>query len=267
MIRGFIGVLQVLIGLLLASNSVAAPSQAPDVESALAFSQTAVGSRLPDYQLTGSDGRALRIAQFRGKPLLVQFIYTSCSQACPVSVKYLERGVRAARDALGEDAFSVVTVGFNLPFDTPQAMAAFANRHGISDARWHFAASDGPTITDMTRALGFSWYETPKGFDHIAQVSVIDAQGRVYRQVYGEQIDVPLLVGPLKELVTGQQAQSNDWRSFIEKVRLFCTVYDSASGSYRLDYSLFVEIIIGATILAAVGFMFAGEWRKNARRR
>jgi len=260
-------VFKVVLVLLLASSAAAAPVRAPDVDSALAFSQSVVGSKLADYELTDGDGEVLRISQFRGKPLLVQFIYTSCSQACPVSVKYLERGVRAARDTLGEDAFTTVTVGFNLPFDTPQAMAAFAKRHGISDASWHFAAGDASTVSDMTRALGFSWYSTPKGFDHITQVSVLDAQGRIYRQVYGEQIDVPLLVEPLKELITGQQSQANDWRSFVEKVRLFCTVYDSTSGRYRFDYSLFLEIIIGATILGAVGLMFAGEWRKNARRR
>lgn len=249
------------------STAAAAPAPAPDMDKALAFSQAVVGSQLDDHQLIDSNGRQLHLSEFRGKPLLVQFIYTSCSQACPVSVKYLERGVRAARDALGENAFSAISVGFNVPFDTPQAMAAFAKRHGISDPHWHFAAGDARTIEDLTRSLGFTWYATPKGFDHIAQVSVLDSRGRVYRQVYGEQIDVPLLVEPLKQLVTGQQAESDGWRSFIEEVRLFCTVYDSASGRYRFDYSLFLQIIIGATVLGTVGFMIAVEWRKNSHGR
>lgn len=259
--------LAVVVGL--AGAAVAAPDMnvaaAPDMKRALALSQAVLGARLPDFELVDSSGRALRLSQFRGKPLLIQFVYTSCSQACPVSVEYLHRGVRAARDALGEDAFSVMTVGFNQPFDTPEAMGAFARRHGISLPRWHFAASDAATLKEMTRALGFTWFATPKGFDHIAQVSVIDGDGRVYRQIYGEQFEVPLLVEPLKQLATGEQVAS-DWNGFIEKVRLFCTIYDSSSGTYRIDYSLFVEIIAGASILGAVAFVFAGEWRRNRQR-
>ena len=251
---------------LLSSGAPAANDIAPDLDSALRFSQSVVGTELSDYQLLNGNGKALRMSDFRGKPLLVQFVYTSCSQACPVSVRYLEQGVEAARDTLGKDTFSVITVGFNYPFDTPQAMKAFAQRHGISDARWHFLAADSSTLQDMTRALGFSWYATPKGFDHISQVSVIDAGGQVYRQIYGEQIDVPSLVEPLKQLVTGQYEEAGDWRAFVEKVRLFCTIYDSTSGRYRLDYSLILEIIIGASILSGAAVLLASEWRKARRK-
>jgi protein SCO1/2 len=253
-----------MIGLVVTSAALA-NDIAPDLDSALKLSQSAVGTELHDYHLLNGNGKALRLSGFRGKPLLVQFVYTSCSQACPVSVRYLKQGVDAARDALGADAFSVITVGFNYPFDTPQAMSAFAKRHGISDTRWHFLAADSATLDDMTRALGFSWYATPKGFDHIAQVSVVDANGRIYRQVYGEQIDVPSLVEPLKQLVTGQHEEAGDWRAFVEKVRLFCTVYDNASGRYRFDYSLILEIIIGAGVLFGGGLVLASEWRKARR--
>lgn len=238
---------------------------APETEKALALSQAAVGTQVADFQLTSSDGRTVRLSEFRGKPLLVHFIYTGCFQACPVSVKYLQRAIRVARDALGVDAFAAITVGFNVPFDSPQAMAAFARRHGIDDPGWAFLAADSQTVSRFTQTLGFTWYATPKGFDHIAQITVIDARGRVYRQVYGETFDAPMLVEPLKQLVTGTEVAQGDWRAFLEKVRLFCTVYDRSSGRYRLNYSLFVEIFAGLTILGAVVFSLASEWRRQRR--
>ncbi|HWQ37974.1 MAG TPA: SCO family protein [Burkholderiales bacterium] len=256
-----------LIAVVLAAMPALAAAQAtaPDTDQALALSQAAIGAQVDDYALVRSDGGSVRLSEFRGKPLLVQFIYTGCFQACPVSVRYLQRAVATARAALGPDAFSVLTVGFNQPFDTPQAMAAFAREHAIEDRRWYFLATDTRTIAAFTRTLGFTWYATPKGFDHVAQVTVLDARGRVYRQIYGERFEAPLLVEPLKQLITGAPVAQGDWRAWLEKVRLFCTVYDRSSGRYRLDYSLFIEIFAGLTIASTVIFGLLREWRRQRR--
>ena len=45
----------------------------------------------------------------------------------------------------------------------------------------------------------------PRGFDHLAQTTVIDAHGRIYRQVYGDAFAVPALVEPLKDLALGSR--------------------------------------------------------------
>ena len=52
----------------------------------------------------------------------------------------------------------------------------------------------------MTQAVGFTYIASPKGFDHITQTTIIDARGRVVRQVYGQEFSPPLLVEPLKRL-------------------------------------------------------------------
>jgi protein SCO1/2 len=243
----------------------AAEGEPPDTDKALALSQAAIGTQVANFTLTAGDGRTVRLSEYRGKPLLVQFIYTGCFQACPVSVKYLQQTMRAAREALGPEAFTAITVGFNVPFDTPQAMATFARQHGIDDPRWHFLAADVQTVSDFTSALGFTWYPTPKGFDHVAQVTVVDAGGRVYRQIYGESFEAPLLVEPLKQLITGAPVAQGDWRAWLEKVRLFCTVYDRSSGRYRLNYSLFIEIFVGLTIFGTILVGMAREWRRQRR--
>ena len=46
------------------------------------------------------------------------------------------------------------------------------------------------------------------------------------------------------------------------KVKLFCTVYDPAAGRYRLNYSLFVEIFAGASILIAIVWFLIGQSRR-----
>lgn len=251
--------------LVITSVAAQAEVEAPDSTKAIELSQSVIGSRVADYAFTDSRGQPRRLADYRGKPLLVNFVYTGCSQVCPITVRFLDKAIGEARGALGRDSFAIATIGFNQPFDTPQAMQAFAAQHGIADPNWDFLSPAPSTIEALTREFGFTWYATPKGFDHIIQVTVLDAGGRIYRQIYGENFDVPMLIEPLKQLITGAPAPAGDWRALVEKVRLFCTVYDRSSGRYRLDYSLFVGIAIGITVLGAGVTSLLREWRGQRR--
>ncbi|HEV8693991.1 MAG TPA: SCO family protein [Lysobacter sp.] len=251
---------------MLASVAAQAEIVAPETTKAIELSQSVIGSRVTDYAFADSRGRAVRLSDYRGRPLLVNFVYTGCSQVCPTTVRFLDKAIGEARRALGQDGFAVATIGFNQPFDTPQAMRAFAAQHGIADPQWDFLSPAPGTIGALAREFGFTWYGTPKGFDHITQVTIMDAEGRIYRQIYGDSFDIPMLIEPLKQLITGTPAPAGDWRTLLEKVRLFCTVYDRSSGRYRLDYSLFVEIFTGLTVIGAVVFSLLGEWRKQRRR-
>ena len=49
--------------------------------------------------------------------------------------------------------------------------------------------------------------------------------------------------------------------SWLDNVRLFCTVYDPASGRYRFDYSIFVAAFVGLVCLGAVGTFIVRSWK------
>lgn len=237
----------------------------PDYDKALRASQAAIGRSVGDFALRDAGARPVRLADYRGKPLVVSFVYTGCFQACPVATQFLAKAVREARAALGADSFNVITVGFNQPFDDPVAMAAFARQNRIADARWAFLAPVAGDVEALTRAFGFSYEATPKGFDHVTQVSVVDADGVVYRQVYGETFDLPMLVGPLKELLSGEAARTFTLDNVWTKVKLYCTVYDPVGGVYRLDYTLFVELFAGLTFLGGLAWFGLRELRRTRR--
>jgi len=244
-----------------------AAAQPPDVDRALRASQAAIDRKVGDWAFRDAAGRPVRLADLRGKPLVVSFVYTGCFQACPVTTQFLARAVRAARSALGEDAFNVATIGFNQPFDGPEAMASFARQNRIDDVRWSFLAPDARDVEALTREFGFSYEATPKGFDHIAQATIVGADGVIHRQVYGEAFELPMLVGPLKELLAGEAGRRVTVDTVWTKVKLYCTVYDPASGAYRPNYSLFVELFAGVTILGGLAWFGIRELRRMRRGR
>jgi len=229
-------------------------------EQALNYSQAALGRYVGNYKFRDSTGAVVRMADFLGKPVVVSFIYTSCADSCPVITQTLAEAAEVARDALGDDSFSVISIGFDSSSDSPNRMRYFATQQGIDLEGWKFLSGDLATVLAMSNDLGFIFYRSPKGFDHLSQVSIISAEGKVYRQLYGQTFETPLLVEPLKELVFGTEAPFASLGDLINKVRLFCTIYDPAADRYRFDYSIFVKLLVGTMIVSGMGIFVTREW-------
>ena len=236
-----------------------------DEADALRIGQAALGRQLEDHVFRDTAGARVALSDFRGKPLLINFVYTSCSSVCPTIVQTLDAAVGAAQRALGADSFALVTVGFDTQNDTPERMRAFARAQGIDRPGWRFLSGDARTVKALAEQVGFVVYPAPQGFDHLALTTVVDQDGRVYRQIYGGVFEAPAVVEPLKELVLGRRSDWTSLDGLINRVRLFCTLYDPRTGAYRFDYAPFITIAIGLAALAGVGGFAVREWRRAAR--
>lgn len=237
-----------------------------DADAAVAISQAAVGESLQNLEFHDRQGRPVQLADYLGKPLLISMIFTSCHHVCPMITQHLATAVRSARDVLGEDSFQVLTIGFDTPVDTPDAMRIFAARQGVDDADWAFLSGTPETMAALVDNIGFVYFPSPRGFDHVNQVTLVDRDGVIYRQVYGAAFELPWLVEPLKELVYNRpRPGDHPGAGLINRIKLFCTVYDPNTGRYKFDYSLFVGIAVGAAIVLAILLWLLIEFRRARR--
>lgn len=234
-----------------------------DEDAALANSRAAVGRRLGAYTLTARDGTPVTLGSLEGRPLVISFIYTSCVHTCPIVTQTLDRAVAVARDTLGAGRFRVVSIGFDAPRDSPERMAIFAREQGVGGDDWLFLSADAATVEALTRELGFVFFRSPKGFDHITQTTLVDAEGRVARQIYGPNFEPPALVDPLVDLALGRPLAGESLGGLIDRLRLFCTIYDPKLDRYRLDYSVFVAFVVGVVCLGAVAAFLVHLWRQS----
>ncbi|MDH4072878.1 MAG: SCO family protein [Gammaproteobacteria bacterium] len=239
----------------------AADAREYDRDDALQLSQAVIGQTVGNHVFTDIDGRPFELASLRGRPLVISMIYTSCAHVCPMITKNLAAEVDIAREALGEDSFSVVTLGFDSAVDTPDRMRLYAAERRINVPGWHFLAGDEASVAALSQDLGFQFFPSPKGFDHLAQTTIIDAAGAVYRQVYGVEFETQAFVEPLKELVFDTPRDAGLIDHWVDSFLLFCTVYDANSGRYRFDYSIAMTIFVGVLCLGAVGTFIIREWR------
>jgi protein SCO1/2 len=258
-----------LAGVLLMLDVSAQDDDRYDPDLALQFSQQAIGHAIGDYQLIDRFGATVNLrSDYAGRPLVISMIFTSCHHVCPATTKHLAKAVESAREALGDDSFDVVTIGFDVANDTSQAMAAFARRQSVDAKNWKFLSANSESIREISKDLGFIFFPTPRGFDHMNQSSVIDRNGVVYSQVYGVTFELPWLVEPLKDIVFNRPSSAGHmFAGLIDKVKLFCTVYDPATGRYRFDNSLFVQIAVGASMILAILIFLFREILKSRRAR
>lgn len=245
-------------------HGAAAPG---DRDAALRISQAAIGRQVGDYAFNGIDGTRHQLAQYRGKPLVISLIYTSCYHICPTTTRHLAEVIERAQSVLGEDSFAVVTVGFDAARDTPQAMKDFASEQKVAAVHWDFLSSDAQTIAAFSRDLGFQFRPTGGGFDHLLQTTILDADGVVRRQVYGMDYDTPILIEPIKRLIFGEKLSEGFFERMTNKFRLFCTVYDPAADRYRFNYSILVGLAMGAAMGIFFIFLLVREWRYSRRAR
>lgn len=257
------GILKRFVVAVLAIFMAAAPAIAAKLEAEIAYtqSQAAIGTMTGAHVLRDHRGRELDLADLRGKPLVVSLIYTSCATVCPIVTDHLHASVIEARRVLGEDSFTVLTFGFDASGDRPGQLAGFAGAHSLTgEPGWFIASADAATTKAFLNDLGFSYAAAAGGFAHVTQTSILDAEGRVYRQIYGEDFPLPMLLEPLKDLTLGRVTRSIAPADLWDRLTFICTVYNPLTGAYRFDYSIFFGIFFGGTSLMLMGWIIVRLW-------
>lgn len=245
--------------------SAAANPQAErlDPRKVIELSERAIGRAVGNYKLIDSTGAPLSLRDYRGKPLVISLIYTACSSVCPPTTQHLIGAVNEASRVFGHDRFNVLTVGFDARNDTPARLAQFASIQGVKVKNWRLASGDTATIEALLRDLGFSYAAAAGGFDHVTQTTILDADGKVYRSVYGDDFPLQVFIEPLKDAVYGTSS-SFSMSGMINRIKFICTVYDPGAGRYRIDYGLTFGSVIAAFSLLIFGGILYREWRRAA---
>jgi protein SCO1/2 len=234
-------------------------------EQSLKISQQAIGRKLRDHRFTESKGARLDLGELRGKPLVVSLIYTSCTHVCPMLTQRLRQAVEEAQRVIGPDRFTVITVGFDVRNDTPMRMAAFARAQGADLPDWRFLSGDEASVSALAGDLGFTYAASAGGWVHVAQTTIVDRNGLVYRQIYGDDFPIQVFMEPLKETVYGTVGSFRSIADLVDRVRFLCTVYDPNQGRYRISYAIAMSLLAGLISLGATAVVISRAWLNSRR--
>jgi len=119
----------------------------------------AVGDRLPDAQYVDQAGRAHRITDFRGRTLIIGFIYTNCADQCPLLTAKFGRLAKR----LPPDRFELLEISIDPARDSVAAIARFAAAHDITANNWLVLTGRPDLVSSFAQPLGVSVVAGPNG--------------------------------------------------------------------------------------------------------
>lgn len=144
--------LLLLVTCLLAARLLIAHEEgaAPASESATPWG----GDYFPNTLLTDQDGRQLRFFDdlIKGKVVVINFIFTSCSDSCPLETARLRQVQQLLGDRVGKDIF-FYSISIDPLSDTPEVLNAYAKRFKVGPG-WRFLTGDFDAVTELRHKLG-----------------------------------------------------------------------------------------------------------------
>jgi protein SCO1/2 len=124
-----------------------------------------------DFHLRDQDGKTVSLRQFRGRVVVLTFMYTTCRDTCPLTATQ----IRGALDDLGHDV-PALAVSVDPVNDTPERAKRFLFQRGLGHDRMRFLLGSRAQLQPLWKAYGVQ--PQGKAFDHTAYVVLIDRRGR-----------------------------------------------------------------------------------------
>ena len=166
----------------------------------------ALGMPLPDFQLTNQSAQAIRLSDFAGRIIAMNFIYTRCPlpEVCPRLSANFAHLQRRFRDRMGRDLV-LLSVTLDSQYDIPSVLADYAKRWGAGDG-WHFLTGDSADIQRLASQLGLVYWPEDGLLTHTSQTGVISRDGRLSALIEGSSYEED----QLGDLIARQLEVSHD---------------------------------------------------------
>ncbi len=218
-------------------------------------------------------GKVVRLGDyFDGKrPVAFTLAYHTCKVVCSMVLGATVESIKGIPWTLGKE-YRGLTISID-PRDTPAAaakkrrqMLGLYARDGIdanSVGSWDFLVGDAANIAKVTKAVGFKYRydERNDQYAHPAAMMMLKPDGQMARYLYGLTFDPKDVRLGLLEASQGRSI------STIEKVILYCYMYDPIGAKYVIVAQNVMKIGGVITVIAISSFLGLMWSREKKRRR
>ena len=168
----------------------------PDYKPKVSYHVPAPGDAVPDFKLRNQDGHTIHLDQFRGREVLITFIYTRCPlpNFCPrVTHNFADINRQLAANRTLYDKTHLLCVSFDPDNDTPERLRAYGASYIGSDAEdafshWDFAVPDKPELVKMAQYFDVGMTQAEdNSITHTLSTTLIGRDGKVIRFYPGNE--------------------------------------------------------------------------------
>lgn len=160
-------------------NEPAKASESPHAAHGerVGFERLDVNEPAAPFILVNQDGRRFDLKEFKGKAVVMTFLYTSCTDVCPLLVQTLSSVERHLSDG-EKQRVRFIGVTVDPVRDTPQKLKTFLKERGLNEARWQLLTGSAAKMTQVATDYGIVVRPAPAGdLVHNSVFIVIDPAG------------------------------------------------------------------------------------------
>jgi len=150
------------------------------------------GDLLPDCAFMAEDGSTIHLSDFRGKAVAFTFFFSRCP--LPDYCQRMSKNFSETRKLLlaatnAPASWQLLSISFDPGFDSPEMLSAYANAYRNGDTNhWMFAVASTNTLSGLAPRLDLMiMREGDNIMSHNLRTVVLDPQGRIFRQLDGNQ--------------------------------------------------------------------------------
>jgi protein SCO1 len=190
-----------LLSLVLAAHALAGFAQTRGQIKPVESAKVSVSQAAPDFSLTDHEGKPWRSRSLAGKVVLATFIYTTCTDVCPLLTAKFAEIQRQLKSAKRNDFF-LVSITTDPKTDTPKVLKAYGDRYHADFQSWAFLTGSEADLKNVWRAFGVSVNARDKGkSQHTTVTTLIDPRGVRRINYYGDRWQEKDVVNDLIQLI------------------------------------------------------------------
>jgi protein SCO1 len=156
-------------------------------------------SVLTDTKLVDQNGNAVTLASLQGKPMVVDFIYTSCPGPCMMETAKLANVALRLGGDLGSK-YTIVSITVDPEHDGPKQLLDYAKQQGADQKGWYFLTGSPTDIDHALAGFKIAREREPNGeVGHIVEMVLVGSDGSQVREYNGEVVKAQDIVDDLKK--------------------------------------------------------------------
>lgn len=183
-----------------------------------------VDKEAPSFTLQDADGRAVSLAEFRGKVVVLHFIYTNCPDFCPLHAEKIAEVQKMVNITPMKDMVEFISITTDPKRDFGQVLRDFGENHGLDPVNWVFLTAAPGQPEDSTRQLAKSYgVEFKPAADgeqmHGVVTSVIRQDGRLVARFHSLRFQSLNLVKFINALTNDPHPESRGEPGFWDRLK------------------------------------------------
>jgi protein SCO1/2 len=174
-------------------ENVAITRESPDASATTGIEEAKEGDEVPNYQLMNQDGKEIRLHNYRGKALLLTFIYTRCPlpEYCTLmsnNFATIDKQLEKKPDIYQKT--HLLSISIDPEYDTPKVLRSYGAAHteryeDETFSHWEFASGTKDQVKGVAQFFGLRYFAESDQIVHSLRTVIVNPSGKVAKVYRG----------------------------------------------------------------------------------